>query len=135
MKSAAATIGIVPLAGMAKMLEFAAKDGKVETIEAMHETFIAEWRSYTEKLRGVFGLGTAEGAETGDTAMLDAMFEMLIPAMEDLDVDTADEIMEKMRKYTFGAEIDALVGKLNGAVKNLDEDETKAVIEQIRGLL
>ncbi len=135
MKSAAATIGIVPLAGMAKMLEFAAKDGKVETIEAMHETFIAEWRSYTEKLRGVFGLGTAEGAETGDTAMLDAMFEMLIPAMEDLDVDTADEIMEKMKKYTFGAEIDALVGKLNGAVKNLDEDETKAVIEQIRGLL
>ncbi|MBR6015122.1 MAG: response regulator, partial [Firmicutes bacterium] len=134
MKSAAATIGIVPLAGMAKMLEFAAKDGKAETIEAMHETFINEWNSYKEKLRGVFGLGTAENAAAGDTSTLETMFEMLVPAMEDLDVDTADEIMEKMKGYTFGPEIDDLVGKLNGAVKNLDEDETKGIIEQIRAL-
>lgn len=134
MKSAAATIGIVPLAGIAKMLEFAAKDGNIGTIEAMHDTFVKEWKSYSEKLRGVFGLGTAENAAPGDTAMLETMFEMLVPAMEDLDVDTADEIMEKMKQYTFGGEIDALVGKLNGAVKNLDEDETKAVIEEIKAL-
>ena len=42
--------------------------------------------------------------------------------------------MEKMKGYTFGPEIDDLVGKLNGAVKNLDEDETKEIIEQIRAL-
>ena len=57
MKSLAATIGIVPLAGMAKILEYAAKDKKIDTIQASTMVFLEEWRSYNQKLKGVFGIG------------------------------------------------------------------------------
>ncbi|MCR4674709.1 MAG: response regulator, partial [Lachnospiraceae bacterium] len=134
MKSAAATIGIVPLAGTAKLLEFAAKDGNLKRIFAMHTAFIEEWRSYKQKLSGVFGLSAKEDTEEkerGDKELLLTMFELLTPAMEELDVDTADGIMDKMKSYCFGEEIDGLVGKLNAAVKNLDEDLAKELMEEM----
>ncbi len=135
MKSGAATVGIVPLAGMAKVLEYAAAGGKEDTILGMHAAFISEWRSYTEKLKGVYGLGQSADAEKGDPELLTAMLDMLIPAMEDLDIDTADEIMAKMKKYTFGGEADALIAKMAGAVKNLDEDEVKAIADELGDFL
>ncbi len=146
MKSAAATIGIVPLAGMAKVLEFAARDGKRDVVMSMHETFVAEWRSYEDKLRGVFGLGLEGGSgengedaspvkPAGDAGLLHVMFDMLAPAMEDLDVDMADDIMLKMKSYTFGEELDGLVKKLNGAVKNLDEELANKIMDEMRSLL
>ncbi len=138
MKSAAATIGIVPLAGMAKMLEFAAKDGNLKLIHSMHDTFVKEWRSYEVKLSGVFGLGydQAEGedapeAESGDAELLGAMIDLLRPALEDLDVDSADDIMSKMKEFSFGPEVDQLVPKLNAAVKNLDEDLANQIMDQM----
>ena len=58
MKSLAATVGILPLSGIAKMLEYAARDDKIEVITAITAPFLAEWRSYSQKLHGVFGIGT-----------------------------------------------------------------------------
>ncbi len=139
MKSAAATIGIVPLAGAAKILEFAALAGRADIVLSVHPTFINEWRSYGEKLRGVFGLGADEenaaDKETGDKALLGTMLDMLAPAMEDLDIDTADEIMLRMKDFTYGPEIDEKIKKLGGAVKNLDEDMAGSIMEEIRNLL
>ena len=129
MKSAAATIGIVPLAGMAKVLEFAAREGNMKRIHSLHETFISEWRSYEDKLRGVFGLGvqvpSGEGGaerEQGDPELLRAMIDLLRPALEDLDVDSTDEIVQRMKNTSFGPEIDALVPPLSAAVRDLDEE-------------
>lgn len=138
MKSAAAIIGIVPLAGMAKILEFAAKKFDITIITSMHDTFINEWRSYKNKLNGVFGLGLNEvsinGVDerpNGDIEILKVMFEMLRPAVEDLDVDTADGIMDKMKGYTFGSEINELVDKLNSAVKDFDEELAGQLMDQM----
>ncbi|MCR5626801.1 MAG: response regulator [Lachnospiraceae bacterium] len=136
MKSAAATVGIVPLAGMAKVLEFAARDKNLKVIYSMHETFIYEWRSYEEKLKAVIGEreSTEEAAEkkNGDSAILEASFDILSTALEDMDIDAADDIMNKLTGYSFGEDIDGLIKKLNGAVKNLDEDEAHAIMDQIK---
>ena len=51
MKSSAALIGAVPLAGMAKILEFAAKEHNVEKIRTLTPAFLEEWRSYKNKLK------------------------------------------------------------------------------------
>ncbi|MCR4903731.1 MAG: response regulator [Butyrivibrio sp.] len=146
MKSSAATIGIVPLAGMAKVLEFAAKDGNLKVINSMHEAFINEWRSYEDKLKGVFGLGFCvlnstngqkqhEELKEGSKELLLTMFDLLRPAMEELDVDSADDIMAKMGKYKFGDEIDALVPKLNAAVKGLDEEMANKLMDEMESKL
>ncbi len=138
MKSAAATVGIVPLAGMAKMLEFAARDGDMAAMERMHDIFLAEWRSYGEKLRGVFG-GEHEdaGAEKppADADMLRAMFSMLRAALADFDVDAADAAAQKLKSYAYAPEVEAQLGALTAAVADLDEDEANAVMERIEALL
>lgn len=139
MKSAAATIGIVPLAGMAKMLEFAARDEDMTTIVSMHDTFIREWRSYGEKLTGIFGIGE-NAADTGDKEAADpdmtrAMMEMLKNALEDFDVDAADGIIDKIRSYSYPEEIEALIPALAASVKDLDQDEAGRVMDEIVKLL
>ena len=139
MKSAAATIGIVPLAGMAKMLEFAARDGDTGTIGAMHGVFIDEWRTYDEKLQGIFGIGEekdgASDKEPADADMIRAMTAMLRRALEDFDVDTADGIIEKMRSYSYSDDIEELIPALAAAVGDLDQDEAERITMRIEGLL
>ncbi len=139
MKSAAATIGIVPLAGMAKLLEFAARDGETDKMAKLHGVFLAEWRSYEEKLREACGAedGGADAAEKepADAAMLRGAFSILRTALEDFDVDTADEIVAKLRSYACASEVEALIPSLAAAVADLDQDAAERVMAQIEDLL
>ncbi|WP_286811336.1 response regulator [Bacteroides sp. Phil13] len=50
MKSSSALIGIIPLSGMAKVLENAAAKQDISTIESLTPIFLRDWRSYKEKL-------------------------------------------------------------------------------------
>ena len=59
------------------------------------------------------------------------MLDLLRPALEDLDVDTADDLMTKMKGYSFGPKVDELVPKLNAAVKNLDEDLAGQIMDEM----
>ena len=148
MKSQAATIGIVPLAGMAKLLEFAAKDGDIEKIRLMHDSFIVEWNSYASKLNGVFDINNSDICDINildavepeeitreDEDILLTMLDLLETAMEDLDVDTADELMGKMKDYNFSKEIRELLIQLKAAVTDLNEDEVKEISDKIRSCL
>ncbi|MCR4897435.1 MAG: response regulator [Lachnospiraceae bacterium] len=134
MKGSANTLGLFPLGGMAKVLEFAARDHQLERIVSLHPTFIEEWDSYKEKLRGVFDLGTADAAEKeqAEDWMLETFLTSLSSAMADMDVDTADEILAKMKGYHFSDTVDARIPDLAAAVTALDED---AVNELIRSML
>ena len=137
MKSSAATIGIVPLAGMANVLESAARNNDTETVRALHGPFIKEWKSYEEKMRGAFGLGLRSKAGTikEDVELLKAMLDLLEPKIIELDVDGADEIMEKMKKYSFAPEVDELIPKLGAAVMDLNEELAVTIINEMRGLV
>ena len=50
MKSSAASVGSVMLAGMANRLELAARDYELKVLVSMHKVFIDTWLSYREKL-------------------------------------------------------------------------------------
>ncbi|MBQ9360750.1 MAG: response regulator [Lachnospiraceae bacterium] len=50
MKSTAATIGIIPLAGLAKILEDASGERDIATVTTLHAIFIKRWRAYKEQL-------------------------------------------------------------------------------------
>ncbi len=164
MKSSAATVGIVPLAGMAKVLENASRDGESEIVNDLHPTFMTKWREYEEKLSVLFcddeenrrvgpdsdtgrdlsdfgnGQGenpvdAAEGQNTADSEMMIAMLTMLQTALEEFEVDEADSVMEKMLSFDFEPEMKDLVKNLNAAVKDLDTDGAGSIMERIRELL
>ena len=136
MKSVAATIGIVPLAGMAKMLEYAAREEDFDTILSLHDTFIREWKSYREKLTGVFGTGTEEtGRAEADKGMLLAMFSMLRPAIDDFDLDTVDEILEKLKSYRYPEKVEEKMPELIAAVKEMEAEEADRIMAEMEQVM
>lgn len=138
MKSLAASLGIIPLAGMAKILEDAAAKGQQETIHSLHPVFIAEWNGYTEKLTGVFGIeAPEEKAEAEDTSMICALLEMLRIAMDAMDFDVADEKMQMIYSYRYQDDVQKNVEILKTAVENLDPEQTETyaqiIMDQLSG--
>ncbi|MCR5640176.1 MAG: response regulator [Lachnospiraceae bacterium] len=133
MKSLAATVGIIPLAGTAKILEFAAKDQKLDVILKMHPVFIKEWDSYTEKLRGVFHIGEEDKSEKkpGNLLLLQKLSEIIVEALNHMDIDRSDKALAKLREFTFGENVDAMIPTLVGAVTDLDESLAKDTLQQM----
>ena len=133
MKSAAATIGIIPLAGMAKVLEFAAKDEDLKKIESLHWAFMEEWNSYGYKLKGVFGIGEEDDSDkpAADPSMVAAYVEMIKTAMEDFDTDQADELVAKLKEYRYEGSLKAQIDALAAAVADLDEDTVTEIAEAV----
>ncbi len=96
-----------------------------------------EWRSYRQRLQGVFGIGTRQGKEITDYSVIQALVEMVRVSMQELDIDSADEWMKQLRAYDFPDKIGQNVLKLAEAVTNLDTEESERLAnllsEQIAG--
>ncbi len=137
MKSSAATVGIVPLAGMANVLEYAARDGDEDTIRAMHDVFLRNWFSYKAKLTGIFGIGENEEnkEEITDISVILAYLTVLKNSMEELDVDEADQTMKELEKYRFSEEGEAVLIELASAVKDLDSDGAVELADKLENVL
>ena len=58
-KSTATVLGILPIAGMAATLEYAARDGKIDKILAMTPYLLSDLSGYKEKLSGVIKVDLA----------------------------------------------------------------------------
>lgn len=123
MKSLAASVGILPLSGAAKILEYAARDGRTDIVKAVTPAFLEEWRSYRYKLKGVFGIGTETKKEITDASVILALVEMVRISMQEMDIDQADSLMRQLQEYAFSDETKEAVQKLAQAVTNLDAQE------------
>lgn len=131
MKSLAATVGIITLSGVARVLESAAKDGKINVITAMTDIFLEEWRSYRLRLQGIFGIGMETKREIADYSVIHALVEMVRISMREMDIDRADVLMKQLREYIYPEEMEQNVLKLAEAVTNLDPEKT----DRFAGLL
>lgn len=127
MKSLAGTVGIVTLFGMARVLEYAARDGKTETILSMTSVFLEEWRSYRQRLQGVFGIGDSASEKVTDYSVLLALVEMVRVSMQEMEFDAADEAAKKLRGFSYPEQIRADMQAFLEAVTNLDVEEVQRV--------
>lgn len=133
MKGLAATVGILPLSGLAKVLEFAAKDGKMNVLLSMTNIFLEEWRSYRQKLEGVFGIGTTARKQVTDPSVIQALVEMVRISMQQMDIDQADKLMLQLKEYAYPDEMEQNIRKLAEAVTNLDAEETDRLANLLIG--
>lgn len=129
MKSLAATVGILPLSGVAKLLESAAREGELEVLTSVTPVFLAEWRSYSMKLQGVFGIGNAVQLQIDDISVILALLDMIRFSMQELDIDKADRLMEQLQAYAYPEETEGHIKRLAEAVTNLDSAEVDACAE------
>lgn len=129
MKSSAALIGAAPLSGVARLLEYAARDGALEIIENVTPVFLSDWRSYKEKLEPC--VPKDEKQEMADLSVVTDLLERLNWALEDMDIDASDAAMEELRQYTFSENVQQFVDELSTAVVNLDSVGGMELIEKI----
>ena len=134
MKSSANMIGAIVLGGMAKILENAARDGDVETIEKVHGIFLREWLDYKEKLAELVSQsksGYEERKGVEDYTIILAYLEMLRQALEELDIDEMDRIMELLNEFHYPEEMQAGMERLNALVVNMERDYAFEEIEEL----
>ena len=131
MKGLSAAVGILPLSGTAKILEYAARDGRLDVLSAVTPVFLEEWRSYRLKLKGVFGIGTEVKKEAEDISVILALVEMLRISMQQMDIDQADGLMHQLQEYAFDDETQAVIQQLAQAVTNLDADQVEHAADML----
>ena len=135
MKSSANLIGATVLGGMAKMLENAARDADILLVDTLNDIFLKEWRSYKEKLKEcvadrITG-GQEEKEKIEDYTIILGWLETLREAMEELDIDVMDEIMEKLEGFAYPVELQDSMEKLSVYVTNMDSEEGMLLINEL----
>ena len=131
MKSASGYIGIFPLNGMAAVLERAAAEGDIKTIEQLHTVFLQEWRSYKGRLGEYLDAGKEENEEKDELSVdaLKALLSMLASAMEEMDIGGADEAIEKLSSYQLPDDLQDDMEQLRSAVADFDQVRVSVLLE------
>lgn len=134
MKSSAAMIGATDVSGLAKMLEYAARDEDINVIISVTPVFLKQWRAYKELLKPCIEDENPDDTDkmTLDYQMLNEYFKLLESAMEDMDIDTADEIMEQIRKFRYTEDEGKIIDMLGVAVTNIDSEQVTEYVCKFR---
>lgn len=134
MKSSAAMIGATSLSGVAKMLEYAARDGRTDILFSVTPYFLEEWRRMKDRLRPLADAPenrTDTQKPDADLKIIQEYFPMLEQAMQNMDIDTADEIMRHLETFQYPESIRALMEELSLSVTNLDASQTSEIIGKL----
>lgn len=138
MKSNSAMIGAVPLSGVAKMLEYAARDGKTDVLQAVTPVFLNEWRKM-KVILGAYADHAGEDDEVdkiqADWSELRRYLQQIVDAMKDMDIDTADEGMGQMKKYQYPEQMKPIVEKLSLAVTDIDVAQAEKWGEELAKMM
>ena len=125
MKSLSALVGIFSLSGVAKTLEYASRDGKVDLIRVLHPEFIEEWRSYKERLAKLFKLDEMEFAE------IRMLLDVLCESMEDEDTETSTETLEELKEHEYPFRFVMWIEQLEKAVVEKNVDLVKKIANKV----
>lgn len=131
MKSASALVGIVSLSGLAKVLEYAARDHRVDVIKDLTPVFLEEWRLYKEKLFS-YVEGGREQKQVEDISVILTYLDLLAKAMEEMNIDMMDATMEEIRQYVFENDVQKDMEQLGVAVTYLDGEKAIPLIHKIK---
>ncbi len=134
MKSSSGSLGIITLSGMAAILEKAATNEDRETIDRLHDVFIKEWRSYKEHFKKYLTSiePPAEDKDDINEALLSTLLNILEDAMEDLDIDRADKVMDELSEFNLPDAVSNVFDDLKAAVSQLDQGAVKRILKEIR---
>ncbi len=135
MKNCGATIGALQLFALAKVLEYAARDGEIETLQSVHGIFIKQWNALVEVLKEVFAKEEVKEKLPFQPTVFQESFLMLEEAMEVCDIDTADQVMQALSYYDIPEEMQNDYEELKIAVVDIDEDAANQHISNMRKMI
>ena len=133
MKSSAALIGALSLYGTAKMLEYAARDEIMDEIFALTPYFLQEWNMMKKKLQDIVGDTIESAAVELDPELFQQMLELLPEAVEQMDIDTADAIIDQLKIYKLpNTDAEIIFKKICRSVINLEEQQVQQLCRELK---
>ena len=128
MKSSAAIIGIIPLAGMAKVLEDAARNNECDVIKYLTPVFLKKWREYKEHLKEFSNTASGMKSAAEYSEQISEIFHKIKKAAEDMDIDALDVALAKLEEYKFeGAQAERFE-QIKEAIINFDVTFLQSII-------
>lgn len=134
LKSASRQIGALELATDAEALE---KAGKSENIEMIHEKtpdLLKKYGEYKKILMPYFDKTDAPENEADkqlmDSETLQGIFKELKEALDELDLNKMDVVMEKMAQYKYSEKEEALYEQLKSSMERIDSEACEEIITQ-----
>ena len=132
LKSTSATVGALLLSKLARILEIAAADEEVDKIYSLHPILLEEIQKHAERVSVLF-LEEKEEMESKD--LIESYLDMLSMGLMQDDYDTADFIMEEIKKYKYSKEVQSLVDELAGQILNMESENAIETVERVKEIL
>ena len=135
MKGAAAMAGAVTLSGVARMLEFATKENNGKRVRDVTPHFIEEWREMKSRLLPLFADGEPAEKRVLESSTMRTLLSILKNAVEEMDVDQADEIIQQLKEVSLPSEnMQQALASLCAAVTDLDQKEVVTWCDRLEEL-
>lgn len=135
MKTSATMIGAMGVSGLAKLLEYAARDRDFHIIFRLNDIFLDAWDEMGRSLSAAFSddaeSGGSKAIGEADIISIKEALNKLSDAMQDYDVDAADEIIGELSEYAYPDGLQADFAGLCAAVRALDAEETKRLSDRL----
>jgi signal transduction histidine kinase/response regulator of citrate/malate metabolism len=128
MKSAAANIREEELSEAAKILEFAAKEQRVEDVFTHTEAFLIQLEAVIQKCKEEI---PSEKKPEGDLQMLREAAIRIKNACADYDAEAVKPILEQLEQYDWGEKVKTLFGELSEHLLHSDFEEAEQTAERI----
>ncbi|MBR1622711.1 MAG: response regulator [Pseudobutyrivibrio sp.] len=129
-KSMANTIGATALGGLAKLCEYAARDGDVDRIKVLTPILIDELDQMKARLAVLSS--EVEKPKMEDMDDLFGLLEMLKMAIMTHDSEQADNNMKQIMSFRYDDDIQLKLEHLNLHILNLEDEEALADIEELQ---
>ena len=132
LKSTAATVGALLLSKVARLLEIAAAQGETAKIEVLHPILLEEIEKHKERMLVLF---PEEKQKVESKELIESYLEMLGAGLLQEDYDTADFLMEEIKKYQYPKELQKRMDELAGQILNMETDHAMETLEKIKNIL
>ncbi len=136
LKSASRQIGATNLANLAAMLEKAGNDGNMDIIRENTDELLAMYAGYEEVL-APFCREEQEAVpkKEMDLEHIRTVFDEMMDAIENLDIDRMEEGREQLSQYEYGGQAGELYEELSEAIDNIDVDRCTELLQMWKQLL
>jgi len=129
-KSMANTIGATALGGLAKLCEFAARDGDIDRVKVLTPILMDELDNMKDRLSVL--ASEVEKPKMDDMDDLFGLLEMLKIAIMTHDSEAADNNMRQIMAFSYEDDIQKKIEHLNSHIINLEDEEALVDIEELQ---
>jgi len=136
MKTSALMVKAYEPWALAKSLEEAAENENADFIGSVHPVFTKSWMAMGEQLeRDYLYSVKTKGTLDPEYEIILHYLGLLEKAVEELDVESADTLLEMIRSYWYPEELAGYISRLNAAVTGLNAADTGRYVSEIRGII